>query len=64
MYSIILATWLTTVVPPRDDYYCKLQRIERDLLCVYWCGYRSWGFSWFEKQGKDGCKIRKKFYIT
>tara|TARA_R100001129_G_scaffold183793_1_gene167039 strand:- start:769 stop:957 length:189 start_codon:yes stop_codon:yes gene_type:complete len=61
--EFIVITWLATVVPNRDQYYCILEKTERE-LCIYWCGNKRKGFNWFEVKPQKGCKIKKKFYAT
>jgi hypothetical protein len=61
--EFIVITWFATVVPNRDQYWCRLQKAERG-LCIYWCGNKRKGFNWFEKKSKKSCKEEKKFYKT
>ena len=58
---ISIAFWMATLVPHVDQYYCKLQWIERD-LCTYWCANTKRGFNWFEPKTDKGCKLEKKFF--
>ena len=58
---IITAFWIATVVPNVDQYYCKLQCVERK-LCYYWCANNKRGFNWFEAKTVKGCKLNKLFY--
>ena len=61
MISVTFTVWMATLVPHVDQYYCKLQWIERD-LCTYWCANTKRGFNWFEPKTDKGCKLEKKFY--
>jgi len=53
--------WVATLVPHVDQYYCRLQWVERK-LCYYWCANTKRGFNWFESETPKGCKLRKLFY--
>tara|TARA_Y100001938_G_scaffold67697_1_gene93950 strand:- start:218 stop:427 length:210 start_codon:yes stop_codon:yes gene_type:complete len=59
--TLIVTTFLAAIVPNVDQYYCKLQWVERK-LCYYWCANRKRGFNWFEAETPKGCKLRKLFY--
>ena len=61
--TFLLATWFATIVPNRDQYWCKLQWMERQ-LCIYRCWNEKKAFDWFEKKPEKGCKIKKMFYTT
>ena len=61
MIEILLSTMLVTIIPQREQYYCRLQRMERG-LCIYWCANKYKGFNWFEVETENGCKIKKKYY--
>ncbi len=54
---------LVTIIPQREQYHCRLQRMERG-LCIYWCANEYKGFNWFEVETENGCKIKKKYYTT
>ena len=59
--NIMCMTFIATIVPKRDQYWCKLQWIERG-LCYYWCANTRRGFNWFESKTDAGCKLEKFFY--
>jgi len=61
MISIFFITWMATIVPHKEQYYCKLEWVERG-LCHYKCGNKNKVFMWFEKQPKEGCVLTKQFY--
>ncbi len=42
--EFIVIAWFATVVPNRDQYWCRLQKAERG-LCIYWCGNKRKGFN-------------------